>query len=560
MLYAADFETTTDKADCRVWAWGLCAIEEPENTFVHGNTLSGFFEVLQTLKCPKVYFHNLKFDGSFIIDWLFKAGFQFLENTRKLPENCFSTLITDLGQFYMIKCCLMRHSNHVQNVEFRDSLKIFPNMDIEKIAADFDIGLKKLEIDYHEKRLIGHELTDLEIAYLKSDVMILAKALDKTINGVGLNKLTLASSALASFKGMLSMKFERLFPPPDYDGDIRQAYKGGFTYVNKAIKGKDLGPGIVLDVNSLYPYVMASRMIPYGQGLFFTGQYKPDKIRPLYVQQIRCSFQVKPGFIPTIQLKRNLSYQDNEYIEKSEKEEVLTLTSVDLQLFLEHYDVLNLEYLSGWKFKGSEHIFETYVRHWSREKIRAKNENNASLYTMSKRMLNSLYGKLATNPEARQKFPFYSEQVVKYKTGPKEHRAPVYVPAAAFITAYAREITIRAAQSLYSRFLYADTDSLHLSGLEMPAALQIHDTRLGAWKHEGSFQNARFIRQKCYVEIIGDELKVTCAGMPKACHKFVTWQNFKNGSKFPGKLVPKKVPGGTVLVETDFTIKEGEIL
>lgn len=66
--------------------------------------------------------------------------------------------------------------------------------------------------------------------------------------------------------------------------------------------------------------------------------------------------------------------------------------------------------------------------------------------------------------------------------------------------------------------VYADTDSLHLQGLDMPQGLEIDDVKLGAWKNEvkGGFARAKFIRAKTYVEELrGGKLEVTCAGMMK---------------------------------------------
>ena len=57
----------------------------------------------------------------------------------------------------------------------------------------------------------------------------------------------------------------------------------------------------------------------------------------------------------------------------------------------------------------------------------------------------------------------------------------------------------------------------------------------GAWKHEATFSKARFIRQKCYIEEIDNEIKITCAGLPAKCYDFVTWENFKTGFKCGGK-------------------------
>ena len=85
---------------------------------------------------------------------------------------------------------------------------------------------------------------------------------------------------------------------------------------------------------------------------------------------------------------------------------------------------------------------------------------------------------------------------------------------------------------------------------------QIDDTKLGYWAHEGTFEKAKFIRQKCYLELIDEEVKITCAGMPESCYKYVEWEKFKTGFTCGGKLTFKHVKGGVKLVETDFTIKD----
>ena len=123
-----------------------------------------------------------------------------------------------------------------------------------------------------------------------------------------------------------------------------------------------------------------------------------------------------------------------------------------------------------------------------------------------------------------------------------------------FITAYAREKTIRSAQANYDRFIYADTDSLKLVGYEAPVGLDIHDTHLGFWKDEGDFTNSKWIRAKTYLVTVADKTKVTCAGMPDNVKEQVTYDNFCSGSTFSGKLVPRRYPGGIILEETTFTI------
>ena len=48
----------------------------------------------------------------------------------------------------------------------------------------------------------------------------------------------------------------------------------------------------------------------------------------------------------------------------------LVLTNVDLQLFFDHYDIEDLNFVCGWKFKALEGIFTSYIDKW----IAKKNE------------------------------------------------------------------------------------------------------------------------------------------------------------------------------------------
>ena len=185
---------------------------------------------------------------------------------------------------------------------------------------------------------------------------------------------------------------------------------------------------------------------------------------------------------------------------------------------------------------------------------------------VAKIMLNSLYGKFATGMEVKSKIPYLEDDIVKYKITEPERRNGVYLPMGAFITAYAREKTIRTSQAIktYSiekygedLYCYSDTDSIHtlLPIEELKQFCEIDDVELGKWKHESHFTKARFVRQKTYLEEINGEMKITCAGMPSRCYDQVEWNQFKVGMKVDGKLRFKHVKGGVNLVPEEFTLK-----
>jgi len=573
--FTADFETTTDPNDCRVWAYALCEIGNVDN-FIYGNSIEDFIEFCSDKKENyQLYFHNLKFDGEYIFNYLLNNGYEVIKDKKEKRDKTFTCLISDMGQFYSIEIYFHVTKKHTNKVTIYDSMKIL-NFSVDKIAKDFNLPIRKLEIDYKAKREIGHILTKEEIAYIKNDVEIMARALEYMFNEK-LLKMTIGSDALTNYKEM-NKNFNKYFPILDFyiDSDIRKSYKGGFTYLNDTYKEKETGKGLVLDVNSLYPSVMKFEYLPFGDPLFFEGRYQEDKLYKLYIQCFSCSFEVKEGMIPTLQIKNNPSFVSNEYIKSSEGDIVtLYLTNIDLELFLSHYNVYDITWHNGWKFKGLKGLFTNYIDYWTERKINAKKENNNVLYIISKLMLNSLYGKFGLNPRVRGKYPYLNEEgIVKYKLGEEEIRNAIYIPVATFITSYARRKTITTSQAIkdytinkYKKdyYIYSDTDSIHLLDMtddELQKFVDIDDFRLGAWKIESRFTRGKYLRQKCYIEEYDNKLNVTVAGLPKKLGKYVNFNNFNKGMEILAseedkehKLSFKHVKGGVLLVDTDFTIK-----
>lgn len=198
----------------------------------------------------------IKFDGEFIISYLFNHGFEFIKDRKEKRDNTFTTLISDMGLFYSIEVYFKVNGRKTKKVTFIDSLKIL-NMSVEQVAKSFGLPISKLELDYDRPRERGYQLQEYEKEYITNDVKIMALALD-TLFKEGLTYMTAGSDGLHDFKKTHSnRKFDRMFPQLNYivDHDMRQAYKGGFTYLNPLYKEKDVGGGVVLDVNSLYPSV-----------------------------------------------------------------------------------------------------------------------------------------------------------------------------------------------------------------------------------------------------------------------------------------------------------------
>lgn len=280
----------------------------------------------------------------------------------------------------------------------------------------------------------------------------------------------------------------------------------------------------------------------------------------------------------------------------------LVLTMTDYQLMKEHYNLVDFEILDGCIFRSAIGLFDEYIDKWAE----VKKNSTGAMRTLAKLFLNNLYGKMASSDDSSFKkavvkddksLGFYSIEAHEKDSG--------YIAIGSAITSYARNFTIRAAQENYHGvnergFIYADTDSIHcdLQPNEIKG-IKVHDKNFCCWKLESSWDVGIFARQKTYIEhVIAEDLEpidkpyynVKCAGMPQACKdlfvrslqtdvptkeeydklsegakKFLfdeqgnfitrTLDDFKVGLVVPDKLMPKRIRGGVLLVDTTFQMR-----
>ena len=277
----------------------------------------------------------------------------------------------------------------------------------------------------------------------------------------------------------------------------------------------------------------------------------------------------------------------------------LTLTMTDYKLLLEHYDLYDTEYIDGCYFQSEIGIFDRYINKYKEIKINSKGAKRE----LAKLFLNNLYGKMASNKNSSFKVAYIKEDnSISYFTVVQYDKTPGYIPVGSAITSYARDFTIRTAQKNYygknkPGFKYADTDSIHcdLKPNELKG-VTVHETNFCCWKIESEWDIGYFVRQKTYIErnIIADGEKldnpfynIKCAGMPEKCkqlfvkslapleetekekyteeeyeflfengkQKIRTIEDFNVGLVVCGKLLPKRINGGIVLVDTNYEMR-----
>lgn len=556
--YVADFETRElDDEQIKageqtyVWAWALCNCYNINNV-PDGTSIRTFMKKLEQLNSGSyVYFHNLKFDGNFIINYLIKKGFKEVSRLKDLVSYSYTALVDGMGTWYSITIKFKR-----KRIFIYDSLKKLP-FSVAKLAKDLGYKEGKGSIDYWKHREEDGELSDEDRDYIRRDVQIVARALKEVCFDQGLTGITIGSDCMRIFKEQFCPKFNELFPKlsKEVDEFCRKAYKGGVCWVNKKFQGKMLGNGRTYDNNSEHPASQHSpNPMPYGEPVYFTGEYEKIPFYPLFIQHFKAAFTAKEGYMPTVQIKDNICYRDTEYVEEVLEPVELYMTNTDLEIFIEHYDIHYFEPIDGYAFKSAVGIFDKYIDYWYEKKAEATLKGDKVLRLLSKLMLNNLGGRFALSPNATKQ-SFRLENGILRHNYITDEKETVYCPVSVFMTSRSRKTLIDAVQANYDRCCYTDTDSLHLLGNEEAKGIEIHSTKLGAWKLESTWTAAKFLRQKTYAEFIDGKWEIKGCGMNdevKANIKDIN--DFKINAEFSGKKTSKQVKGGIVLRETTFKI------
>lgn len=563
-IFAADFETTVydNQEITEVWSAATCELYT-EDVKVFGCIDDMFEYYAKKIKGNViVYFHNLKFDGSFWIDWLLrvkkyeqafeKDGVPFdtlptfkpetidgIESvqTKNMKNNQFNYLISSLGQWYSI---IIKTNNKL--IEIRDSLKLLP-FALKKLGKDFKTKHQKLDMEYKGFRYPNCYISPEEMEYIKNDVLVLKEALEIMFNE-GHKKLTIGSCCLSEFKSLYHPEeYKYLFPnlyemPLDKEifgcdniGDyVRQSYRGGWTYLAKGKERQIKTNGFTADVNSLYPSMMSSEsgnVYPVGIPIFWSGNYIPEQAEEnYYFIRIKTQFYIKKGYLPFIQIKNSLCYPAREMLETSDiywhktkkyyKQSVdfngeivnndvtITMTMTDYKLFREHYNVENFEILDGCYFETRSNLFDEYINKYKKIKLESKGAKRG----IAKLFLNNLYGKMAAGIDSSFKLAEMVGEDIKFFTVPEARKKPGYIPIGSAITSYSRNFTIRAAQKNFygadkRGFIYADTDSIHCDiSPDEVKGINIHPKNFCCWALESCWDKAIFVRPKTYIEHI----------------------------------------------------------
>lgn len=301
----------------------------------------------------------------------------------------------------------------------------------------------------------------------------------------------------------------------------RPGVHGGINFVSEL--GYDYkGEGIVLDNNSLYPWVSSDAYIPipniieHGFGTP-SMEYVKRPGRYYMIMKVAVTAALKRDGIKCICPDGNNRIGSPHYLYNMKKR-VLTMTPSDRAMLFDNYNVSYYSIKEYIVFDVKKGFFNRYVSPLYEKKC----THSGIERDFNKLLLNGFIGVFA-----RQVFKTEYEYVERdgYIIAEKTMRTAEEVQkeynscsGLAFINmaivSEAKRRMVEIIKKHYDRFLYTDTDSLHLAGNEIPEEISISD-KIGEFKVEHQFTQCTYKGIKQYMLVEDNKIVQCVSGIPK---------------------------------------------
>ena len=581
MIYEADFETyTVYKGTTPVEAFvqGFYIenmYNESDNCF--GVYIWEFFNFIGKInENSSIYFHNLSFDGTYIIAELLRRGYK--EGNRAGYRH-YKLIMDDSASIYSIE--LVTTKGVI--ITFKCSLKLLQSS-IERLAKDLKMPILKLKYDYGKRRKTRKDFTDDDVLYIKHDVKIAVKAMRDVLlddDKIG----TALSSAGVAFTQMQQMRNADNFPPLTdiLDSVIRRGYMGGICYVQPQYKGVLLNDVIGYDAKSHYPSQSVLAKLPMGECDVHDGFVETDNLHYI-IYEVLIDAELNDDELPCV-ISRGYAM-----LTKREIVGYHIFTEADIEAIKLSYNIKSIEYTQSFVF---ERLDDAGFRNFYKMGFFRKEKyfDMPAIKLEAKIEINGAYGKDGTNPVRYSRGYTLDEFGVLSYTDPVQNvkkNTKFYLPVAMGITSAGRLELVKRWHALKKWAIYCDTDSIKLlavapdgeplpSGEELNRILNItpdYDTQdmksvvniMGTWASEppetrSTWQFARFNGKKNYACWVEDskgkvvEKIIKGCGCPADVRDDADPREWKKGFVTHTKLAKKRVKGGVVLCQTQWEIK-----
>lgn len=433
---------------------------------------------------------------------------------------------------------LMKMKNDRRSLMFVNIQNIFP-IPVKKIGQL--VGLPKLNVDFEKVSF------DQLLTYCTRDTEIIFKAMLFWFDFIAKHDLgcfgsTLSSQAFNAYRHRFMTAPIAIHNNEKVSALERRGYFGGRTecfFIGK-VKGKRIH---ILDINSMYPYVMKTNKFPY-RLKYYSDSVQPDNLYGL-LRHYCC--------VVTCCLKTNMPV----YAKKHEGKTIFPtgqfITTLNTGGFLHAYEHGHVVSVLCASLYSAGPIFAKWVKEIYALREHYMKQGNKVMVFMIKRLLVGLYGKFGQKADEVvsetnvSEIDFWTEYYIDHndmqwytvthfgdmvKVARQKVRESFnsFPAISAHVTEYARLYLWKMLRIAgLANVFYTDTDSLYVNDTGF-ANLKpyIHKTRLGALKHEGVAKHFHIFGLKDYQL---DE-KIVIKGIPEKAEKLSA--NTYKCDMFPG--------------------------
>lgn len=583
-IYVADFETIIEdtqyykkhKKSGIVYGY-IENFENPQNNYEFINIRDMFWYLTNKHKTDiLVFFHNLSFDGVFLLDWLGKNGFTISDELEK--EGHMTVFRTTGSKIYSIEVAFLpRGCRKVRRIIFQCSLMILQSP-VELLGRN--VNMSKYEKDEKEDPNFYCREPEISLSafyaknqayceYCKRDVRIVIASLkefyeaittfmkeeeleDKRIKQVYQRK-TISSISLFLQCCMIEkqgLDMKSIFMKHPEDRFIMDKFtNGGLTLNNNDYKSLTLTniDGHTIDLKSAYPAVM-NGLLPY-------GDMKYEKPIDYQLKHKWCCFQeIKYQRIwpknHNIPLLKNWNHKGDNYFLQAENYTTYLLEE-EAEVLEELYNYEGKEIINQYWFELKNYLSPFITKmYYHKENYKKLGELGKS-HTF-KIIMNSGYGIHAKRDDFKIVVPFQGEDIIEKREVEynicnnidlNRQDRHSYVPnnplfaytpnlskgygslsishkgIANYITAKTRIKIMKGIIHFKPKhFLYCDTDSLFLFNVSQEEIDNYCGNQLGDWEEEVEkrFNECAFLRPKFYqTKKDGKVVKTGSAGLRK---------------------------------------------
>ena len=397
----------------------------------------------------------------------------------------------------------------------RDSFPMIPTSLASGTGAKLDIDYRKMERNKREKH--KEEI----LIYLKQDCVALFDLVNAFRDRFGKWFMTIASASFDLLKKYHPSKKSDEF----FDNTFRPYYFGGRCQTFQS--GKIEGDIFVIDVNSMYPYVMKNYDHPNSPNYYRSRIINKDTF---FIRWKGKNFGAVPSRAEDGSVRFDLEYGE-------------FLTTIHEYKVAIKYKLIEVEKIIETLNFRTYGNFSDFVNASYAEKENAQKGTNE--YTIAKLIMNSPYGKFAQDSRKYKKYEFVdpSETVLdenidviesdefKLLISPDDTEVKRFnnVATAASITGASRAELLEAGVLISKAScipLYSDTDSFIGKGdYKKIKGLKFHESELGAWDLEKTGDCVYIGGKKIYALYDGENcLKIASKGVrvvPRDIYEFL---------------------------------------